>query len=109
MPESIGTIEAIEVEWIAWAVSDSRHRRIVGAASLGFEDLVAEVELTVEADLERMTGMAPEARNVYSLSRQYGFDIATLHERLRALDPAQRAALLDAVVGEQRRQLAELE
>jgi hypothetical protein len=102
-------IASVEIEWIAWAVSDPRHRQLAGAHSLGFDDLVSEVQATIHGDLERWAAVPPEARNRYSLSQQYSFDAATLADRLRALDPAQRSCLLDEVIAEQRKLLDENE
>lgn len=92
----IGAIEPLEVEWIAWALMPEGHRRLQGRGTLDFEELVAEVERTIEADLEKVAAMPAELRNRYALSEQYGFAAGTLAERLREFGPDERAQLLDA-------------
>jgi hypothetical protein len=88
---AVGSIETIEIEWLVWVA------RALGRASLGFDEMFAAAEAQVLGDLEKKAALCAELRHVQGLSRQYGFDAATLFDRLRALDPLQRMQMLDLV------------
>lgn len=91
------SIAPVEIDWLAWVVGDPGTARLQGRMTLGFDELLAAAEAQIHADLEKRAALPAELRNVHSLSQQYGFDAATLAERLRDLDSSERAQVLDQV------------
>lgn len=91
------TVQPIEIEWMAWIIGPSENRRLLGAGALSVDMLADQIDSQIHADLEKTAALPAEVRNAYSLTEQYGFDAGTLANRVRALDPAGRAELLDAI------------
>jgi hypothetical protein len=91
------SIEPVEIEWLAWVVGDPATARLAGRVALGFDELVAAAEAHIHANLEKQAALPAVLRNAHSLSQQYGFDAATLPDRLLGLDTAERAQVLDQV------------
>jgi hypothetical protein len=94
---AVGSIETIEIEWLVWVVGDRGIAPALGRAPLGFDEMFTAAQVQVLGDLEKQAACCAELRNVHGLSQQYGFDAATLLDRLRALDPLQRMQVLDLV------------
>jgi hypothetical protein len=91
LPDQIGAITGEEVSWIAGAVATLEQREQLGwvVRAPGWQEVIAEVEMTIAADRER-------SATVHSV------DVVTLAARLRALTPVERMQLLDAVDCDQR-------
>ena len=85
-------IEDIELDWIANEIGDIATLRAQGII-LTFDRVMLTVESALEADLEKAAKLPPPLRT-QRLSERYGFDAATLVERLRALDADGRAWLI---------------
>lgn len=88
---AVGSIETIEIEWLAWVA------RAMRRPSLGFDEMVEAAEAQLMSDREEQEANLAGLWNAQAISRHYGFDAATLLDRLHPLDPLQRMQVLDLV------------
>lgn len=85
-------ITDVEIEWLAHEVGDPATLRALGVR-LTFDRVLATAESALATDLEQLAKFPPPLRT-QRLSDRYGFDAATLVERLRTLDADGRAWLM---------------